>query len=232
MSGSQLGLPFNVHQLHPPVAIHQTEASVTASVTTQTFLSTSLSAPIAHTNASSVSYTFEAMQHYADPLQKENTSTKHEKARPVDDELLALCELPPGSLDVAVEPRASPFARQLNRSRVSRPQERLGRNHKGRSRFPRAVPITPASMSRGPTHNLHGLGGAFEGHNVHVAPSICASGVAHDRRERLQVKSSRRVRRLSFLLLNLPLRSPRHHLRIQSWGSRACSTTIPFLHVL
>lgn len=182
IAGSHLGLPFNVHQLHLPSATHQTEASATASITTQTLLSTFVSAPVAHTNASSVSYAFEAMQHYADPLQKENTSTKHEEAKPIDDELLALCELPPGSLDVAAGSRANPFARSPTLSRVSRPQERLRRNHKGRTRFQTASPITPVGTSQGPAHNFHGLGGTFEGHNVHAAPLVCASGVAQDRR--------------------------------------------------
>ena len=183
IAGSHLSLPFNVHQLHPPNATHQTETSATASDTIHSFLSTPVSDPAAHTNAFSARYTFEAMQHYADPLQKENTNTKHEEAGLIDDELLALCELPPGSLDVAAESRANPFARSSNWSRVSRPKkERLRRNHKSRSRFPTAGPITPVGMSQRPTHNLHGLGGTFECHNVHVAPLVCASGIAHDHR--------------------------------------------------
>ena len=190
IAGSNPGLLFNVHPLHPSRVFHppstgrairRTEASVTASATTQTFLSTSVSAPVAHTNASSVGYRSEAMTHYADLSPKEKPRIKHEETT-VDDDLLALSEPPPGSLNVAAGARARSFPRTSNRSHTFRPQERFRHSAKGRSRFPRSGPITPVIASQGPTHNLHGLGSAFGGHSVHVASSICASGVVHDRR--------------------------------------------------
>ena len=187
---SNPGLTFNVHPVHPPRvfhppstgrSIHQTEASVTASATTQAIISTSVSAPVTHTNASSVSYRSEEMPHSADLFQEEKPRIKHEETT-VEDELLALVESPLGSLNVVAGARARSFARTLNRSHAFRPQERFRQSGRGRASFPRAGPIPPVVTSQGPIHNLPGLGGALEGHNVHVAPSIRASGVAHDRR--------------------------------------------------
>ena len=191
MAGSNPGLPFNVHPLHPPRvlhptstgrAIHQTEASVTASATTQASFSTPVSAPVTHTNGSCVSYTSEAMPHYADPSQKEELRNKHEETT-VNDELLALVEPPLGNLNAAAGNITRSLTRTLNRSHTVRPQERSRHSGRARARFPRAGPITPAVTPQGPTHNLqHGIVGAVEGHNVHVASSMRASGVAHDRK--------------------------------------------------
>jgi hypothetical protein len=186
------GSPFNVHQLHPPRvshppsscrAIHQTENSATASVTTHTFLPTSVSAPVAHVDASPASYTPNVMRRYADRFQRERTRIRREEAKAIDDEILALSELSPGSLNAAAEARASSFTRTLNRHHNFRPQRRFGRkNGACRARFPSASSMRPVVTSQGSTHNLHGPGGEFGGHEIPVAPSICVSVVAHDRR--------------------------------------------------
>jgi len=189
MPRNNQGLPLSGHQLHPPRilhpsssgrAIHQTEASATASVTTQVLLPTFVSAPVAHANASSVSHKPDAIQHYADLFQKERTRIKHKEAKAIDDEILALSEFSPGSLIAAAEARASSFARTPNQSHAFRPRQRFGRSGKDRARFPSAGSIRPVVMSQDPTHNLHGFGGELEDHEIQPVPSICVSGVAHD----------------------------------------------------
>jgi len=187
--GNDPGVPFNVLQPLPPSvsnappsipAVHETAASVPASDTTQISLPTSVSAPVAFAGVLSASYTPEIMQHYADLFQKERTRTKHEEAKSIDHDLLALFELPPGSLGAATEARASGFARTSDRPHAFRAQQQFGRSGKDQARFPSTPSIQQVVTSQGSTHDLHGIQDASQGHDVQIVPSIRVSAKTHD----------------------------------------------------
>lgn len=187
--GDDPGVPLSVLQPLPPTvshapasvpAVHETAASLPARPTTQISLHTPVSAPVALADAPSPSYTQEVMQHYAHLFQKERTRINQEETKSINDELLALFELPPGSLNAAAEARASSVARNPYQSHAFRAQQRFGLSSKDQARFPSVPSIQHVVTSQDFTHNLHGIRGAFQGHDVRIAPSICVSAKGHD----------------------------------------------------
>ena len=160
---------------HPPLSgptDHWTADAVPAIAITQS--PTAVSAFDAPPAAPTANHTQDKMQFLADVCQQEKTGIE---MKATDDDTLVPCEPAPGNLNAVAIAEVSLFARHSTISHALELQQGRGHNSNARTRSRSGGSIPPV-QKQASTHDLHGLVGASEGHEVQITPSVSVSSVA------------------------------------------------------